>query len=110
LLGVIAVSDSFGSRIHCGPIASGPLVVASDRFAEQLRTIDDKLLGVEMEIHGVMRAADWAGLPVIGIKAVSDLADGDKSSPRGVDGSAARTFAAHASARLCVQLIRDGVL
>jgi nucleoside phosphorylase len=111
LLGVTRVSESFGARIHCGPIASGPLVIASERFIANLqRTIDDKLLGVEMEIHGVMHAGHAAGLPVLGIKAVSDLADADKDAARGVEGAAARTFATHASARLCVELIRDEVI
>ena len=111
LLGVTTVADTFGSRIHYGPIASGPLVVASATFIANLqKTIDDKLLGVEMEIHGVMHAGHAAGLPVIGIKAVSDLADADKNAPSGAEGSAARAFAAHASAQLCVQLIRDEVI
>lgn len=111
LLGITTVSDTFGSRIHYGPIASGPLVIASDTFIANLqKTIDDKLLGVEMEIHGVMHAGHAAGLPVVGIKAVSDLADVRKGAPEGVDASAARAFAAHASAQLCVQLIRDEVI
>lgn len=105
------VSESFGSRIHHGAIGSGPLVVASESFMADLqRRFHDKLLGVEMEIHGVMHAGHTAEIPTIAIKAVSDLADAGKNAPNGPDASAARAFAAHASAQLCIQLIRDDVI
>jgi nucleoside phosphorylase len=110
LLGVTNVPEPFGSRIHFGSIASGPLVVASESFIANLqRTIDDKLLGVEMEIHGVMHAGHADELPTIGIKAVVDHADARKGLSS-AEADAAHAFAPHASAQLCLQLIRDDVI
>lgn len=64
-----------------GDIASGNLVVASDRFKKELLDINRKFLIVEMEGAGVARVCSERTNPVdyLVIRCISDFADVDKS-------------------------------
>lgn len=70
-------------RMHLGPIASVPAVLASEDKVKEIQTHCRKLLGVEMEGYGVFYASENSAKPrpeyVILIKSVSDFADPQKS-------------------------------
>ncbi len=65
-------------RIAAGPIASGESVVSSALFKQQLRDRNRAFLAVDMESAGILHSAREPGLPVVVIKAISDLADSSK--------------------------------
>lgn len=69
-------------RVHFGPICTGDKVIADQSLAEQLREVWIKLIGVEMEAGGVVRAAFQSACRpgFFMVRGVSDLADGDKDS------------------------------
>lgn len=81
-------------RVKCGPMASGPLVLAARSTGEKLREQNRKLCGVDMEAYGLFTAAMYAPFPsphALSLKAVSDYADEEKNDDF-------RTYAAYASA------------
>lgn len=68
-------------RLLVGPIASGSAVLADGQIANEIRTQQRTLLGVEMEAYGLFAAASTAGQPkpmVLVMKSVCDFADPDK--------------------------------
>lgn len=68
---------------HCGPVASGPIVVADGKTLEIIKATQNRqVLGLEMEAYGVYSAAAKAGLPrplTLSIKSVCDFADPRKN-------------------------------
>jgi nucleoside phosphorylase len=72
----------FGPHGTGGVLASGDEVVASDEHRSTLLTAWPGLLGVEMEAGGVLAAVKEFrdGLPVMQVRAVSDMADPAKSN------------------------------
>lgn len=104
---VIPASDV---QLHDGPIASGPVVVASGQFRQFLLSRNRKYAAVEMESAGVAallnRLADRPGLLVL--KGISDRADAQKSE---LDSLGSFRTAAMASASLLLRmLIEEDVL
>lgn len=88
-------------QLHEGPIASGPLVVASEAFRNVLLTRNRKYRAIEMESAGIAaafeRIADRPALLVL--RGISDYANGDKA---GMDAFGAGFF--RRSAMACVSL------
>lgn len=69
-------------RMHIGPIATGSSVVENDMIIDQIRGYQRKLIGVEMEIYGVMLATKYSTKPSpigICIKSVCDFGNGEKN-------------------------------
>jgi len=88
-------------NIHIGPVATGAAVIANSKTIEVIKQSKRKVLGIEMEIFGVMYAAMNCSKPrpyVFGLKAVCDFADSNKS-----DGF--QDYAAYVSARVLYKLI-----
>ena len=69
-------------RVHVGPIASGSAVVTSSRIVSKVQAVWRKLIGVEMEVYAMYRAAHEA-LPkpplFVAIKGVCDYANPKKN-------------------------------
>ncbi|WP_333894120.1 hypothetical protein [Mycolicibacterium gadium] len=65
-------------RVHVGPIAAGTNVIQDAEIFNQLKKIQRKVLGLEMESAAIGYVAANAGIPAIIVKAVADYADGDK--------------------------------
>lgn len=90
-------------RLHIGPCASGPIVVADGKTLEKLKVEQNRqILGLEMEAYGVYYAAHFAGLPrplVMSLKSVCDFAD-----PRKND--AMQKYAAYTSAQILYEFFR----
>ncbi|MBY8825184.1 response regulator [Sphingomonas colocasiae] len=92
---------------HVEAVASGASVLGDDAVVEEIKNQHRKLYGVEMEIFGLMMAADSCAQPrpiAFSAKSVSDFADPTKSDD-------ARPYAIHASASfiyefICKYLIR----
>lgn len=90
-----AVPPGLPPGILIGPLASGSAVVAYRSEVERLVGVNRKLIGLDMEIHGVYQAVEVARRPrpaVIGVKGICDHADDRK-------GDSWQDFAAHTSAR-----------
>lgn len=67
--------------IHIGPLASGSMVLASDKALEPITTQNRDVIGVDMEAYAVMAASDYSRLNKLEsmvIKSVSDFADSKK--------------------------------
>lgn len=79
-------------NVEVGLIISGP-VVASGAFRKTLKGIDRKVLAVETESSGVIRAADKKGIPSITVRGISDHADVDKNALERTTKNAARKLA-----------------
>lgn len=66
-------------KIHVGPIATGPFVVASQKIINKILELDRKILSVDMESYSIFLARDFfssVNSPiVISVKSVSDRAD-----------------------------------
>lgn len=71
-------------KIHVGPMASVPAVIASDKKIAELKIHARKMIGIEMESYGVFYAAEHAHhlkpIYTASIKSVADLADKRKTS------------------------------
>lgn len=74
----------YGPRIHVGSIASGPVVVSSSDFKEELRIKNRKMLCVDMESASVARTSTRASKDFLAIRCISDFADPNKSKLDGV--------------------------
>jgi len=94
-------------HVHVGPIASGDKVIASREYLEKLRLHYPLLVGVEMEAAGAASAAfQAASRPgFFMVRAVSDLADPEKSSARVKEW---RLYACDVAAAFFSALIRSG--
>jgi nucleoside phosphorylase len=66
-------------QIAIGPIACGP-VSASKQFNEKLKSLHRKIMAIETESGGVFQRISQVGAPVVAIRGISDLADGDKTA------------------------------
>ncbi|MEP1445864.1 MAG: tetratricopeptide repeat protein [Paraglaciecola sp.] len=63
------------TKVHVGHIASGPSVIASDKFVKYLKKLDRKYLVTEMESYGVMQSV-FENVPSnLIIRGVSDFCD-----------------------------------
>jgi nucleoside phosphorylase len=92
-------------RVHLGPVASGNAVVAAAPFAASIQRAWRKLVGIEMEIYGVYRAAhDTVSPPplFVAFKSVCDFADSTKTDDW-------QGWAAFTSAMFAIQLLTHGV-
>lgn len=70
-----------GLRLHIGPVASGSAVVADKAQLDLVKAQQRQLIGIEMEIYGLLAAAHSANHPkptAFAMKSVCDYADGNK--------------------------------
>jgi nucleoside phosphorylase len=90
-------------RLHVGPCACGPVLVADGKTLEEIKTTQHRqVLGLEMEAYGVYYAASFAGNPrplYMSLKSVCDFAD-----PRKNDGM--QKYAAFTSAQLMYEFLK----
>jgi len=79
--------DRPNCEVHLGPIASGEKVITSIETPEieRMHQVSDKILALEMEGHGCMKAANALGVPSIVIRGISDLLDNKNSDEGGSD-------------------------
>ncbi len=89
------------------PIATGDKVIACEEVLKQYKKGWPKLLGVEMEAGGAASAAFQMPHPpgFFMVRAVSDLADANKNSPR-IAGW--REYACGLAAAYTIALLQDG--
>lgn len=83
-------------KLHIGPCASGPCVLANKDFVRDIQDHSRKLIGIDMEAYGLMHAAAHSTLPhpfTFSMKGVSDFADEYKDDSY-------RNYAAYVSATL----------
>ncbi len=69
-------------KMYIGPIASGASVLENENEISDIQTYQRKLIGIEMEIYGVMSAIKYSVKPSpigICIKSVSDFGDNNKN-------------------------------
>jgi nucleoside phosphorylase/CheY-like chemotaxis protein len=69
-------------KIHLGPIASGASVLENKEIVESVKKYQRKLIGIEMEIYGVLSAVKYSSKPSpipICLKSVCDFGDTSKS-------------------------------
>lgn len=93
-----------GHPLHCHveAVASGASVLGDEAVVESIKLQNRKLHGVEMEIYGVMMAADTCARPrpvAFSAKAVSDFADTSKNDDH-------RAYAIHVSANFVIEFVR----
>jgi nucleoside phosphorylase len=95
------------SEIRFGPIATGDKVDARGNFLAKHYTAFPKMIGIEMEAGGVASASFSSANPprFFMIRGVSDLADGDKDSPKVVSW---RAYACDVAASYAVALLKSG--
>ena len=64
-----------------GPVVSGSAVVSSSLMQEMIADQHKRLVGLDMEVYGMYRAAEMsaAGIVAVSIKCVVDYADEDKN-------------------------------
>lgn len=78
----VAPRPSNGLRLHIGPVASGSAVIADAAQVELVKAQQRQLLGIEMEIYGLLAAAHSANSPkptAFALKSVCDFADSNKN-------------------------------
>lgn len=63
-----------------GPLACADEVVAYADWATRIFKVHPKMIGVDMETGGVCAAAEKFGVPVVGLRCVSDMADEKKGA------------------------------
>ena len=69
-------------RIHVGPLASGAAVLADPAVVDEVKEQQRHLVGIEMEIYGVLTAAENCPRPrpvAFSLKSVCDFGDTGKS-------------------------------
>ncbi|MCA0301880.1 MAG: histidine kinase [Proteobacteria bacterium] len=69
-------------RLHVGPVASGAAVLADPNVVGSVKDQQRQLIGIEMEVYGVLTATENCGEPrPIGfaLKSVCDFGDAEKS-------------------------------
>ncbi|SDP04586.1 5'-methylthioadenosine/S-adenosylhomocysteine nucleosidase [Afipia sp. GAS231] len=94
---------------YFGTVASGELVVASQKKQKDLLKLHGKILGTEMEGAGVLHAAFFSGddpVSAILVKGISDHADHLKAHED--EKKCWRTLATENSIRLVLSLLRSG--
>jgi nucleoside phosphorylase len=67
--------------MHRGPLASGSAVVTNDRIVEQIRGLNEAMLGVDMESYGFYQAAETTRVvkpQFLCLKSASDFCNGEK--------------------------------
>lgn len=88
---------------HVEAVGSGAAVLSDAAIIDDLKAHNRKLHGVEMEIYGVMMAAEVCAKPrplAFSVKSVSDFADPTKADD-------VRPYALHASANFILRFITD---
>jgi nucleoside phosphorylase len=78
----VVPKPSNGLRLHIGPVASGSAVIADAAQVELVKAQQRQLLGIEMEIYGLLAAAHSANCPkptAFALKSVCDFADSNKN-------------------------------
>ena len=89
-------------QCHVEAVASGASVLGDEAVVEAIKAQNRKLHGVEMEIYGLMMAAETCARPrpiAFSAKSVSDFADTTKDDDY-------RAYAIHVSANFIVEFIR----
>jgi nucleoside phosphorylase len=69
-------------RLHLGPVASGAAVLADPNVVDSVKDQQRKLLGIEMEVYGVMTAGENSAKPcpvTFALKSVCDFGDEHKT-------------------------------
>jgi nucleoside phosphorylase/CheY-like chemotaxis protein len=92
-------------KLRIGPIATGSAVLAHGEFVKDIIRRNRKLIGVEMETHGVYSAANYSYSPapaVLSVKAVCDFANEEKNDDY-------QFYAAHNSAQFIYKIALSGV-
>ena len=99
-------------QILKGHIASGPLVVAAEIFAEWLKQRDRKYIAVEMESMGVMATVYRHPIPrdTLILRAISDDGKEDKSLLNRIGGGAIRRYAMRNAIQLLWSFLDAGIL
>lgn len=93
-------------RCHVEAVASGAAVLGDDAVVEEIKLQHRKLHGVEMEIYGLMMAAEICAQPrpvAFAVKAVSDFADTTKNDD-------VRGYAIHVSASFLFEFLTHHLL
>lgn len=88
---------------HVEAVGSGAAVLSDAAIVDDLKSHNRKLHGVEMEIYGLMMAAEICAKPrplAFSVKAVSDFADPTKSDD-------VRPYALHASANFILKFLTE---
>jgi nucleoside phosphorylase len=91
------------SKLFIGPIASGNKVVTDEKFIEDIKSHNSKIIAIEMESEGVCTAASHLTIPkrVLIIRGISDMADADKDA---VDW---HPFSASAAAKFFLEFLKN---
>lgn len=94
-----------------GPLASGPLVVASSSFKELLLQRNRSLLGIEMEASGVLAVLNQTTNQrrVLVLRGVSDFGDERKTDLDRIQDGVLRQFAMYNAVQLFWKLLETGV-
>lgn len=97
----------FPITYQIGPLASGPLVVASSTFKNQLQQRNRSFLGIEMEAGGMMAVLHEliAGKRSLILRGVSDYGDERKKDLDTIKGNILRHYAMHNAVQLFWQLL-----
>jgi nucleoside phosphorylase/CheY-like chemotaxis protein len=108
-----ALRSSFGGtrpahplQCHVEAVASGASVLGDEAVVESIKAQNRKLHGVEMEIYGLMMAAETCARPrpiAFSAKSVSDFADTTKDDDY-------RAYAIHVSSSFMIEFIRRYLL
>ncbi len=100
------------SQILKGHIASGPLVVAAEIFADWLKQRDRKYMAIEMESMGLMAAVYRQPIlrDTLILRAISDDGKEDKSSLDSIGGGAIRRYAMRNAIQLLWSFLDAGIL
>ncbi|RJF90299.1 response regulator [Sphingomonas cavernae] len=88
---------------HVEAVGSGAAVLSDAAIVEDIKSHNRKLHGVEMEIYGLMMAAEICAKPrplAFSVKAVSDFADPTKADD-------VRPYALYASANFILRFVTD---
>ncbi len=94
-----------------GPLASGPLVLASSSFKELLLRRNRSLLGVEMETGGILAALnqDLKQKRSLVLRGISDYGDERKAELDKIQQGILRQFAMHNTVQLFWKLLEAGI-
>jgi nucleoside phosphorylase len=99
--------------LHCGPIACGPPVAASESFKHWVKSRNRKYLSLDTESSGVLTAASFVpgSTAILSIRGISDAGDEQKSRLEAVSKDAIRGLAMRNATRLLLaslnQLIQN---
>lgn len=90
-------------QVHFGTVASGEKVIAQSEFAAALLTQDRKIVGIEMESHGIAAALHGRQEKFLLIRGISDFADHAKND-------SARLSAMEGAVRLFNEALKRNLL